>query len=168
VADDSVDTVSYQRVSRLNRDQAAEAFAQHKHWPDPQYTSSGEEYNTEPANRVTVNRPHLFAIRVRRQICIEKPDYHEDGYDPAVAAGLTHTRAEISAGEKRQTGKRKKNCHERDQRRMREERPKPSPTKNGKASIDTGADRNEHKSSSRIHTVTILQRPKRTTEGEPV
>jgi hypothetical protein len=51
---------------------------------------------------------------------------------------------------------------------VREERPKPSPTKNGKASIDTGADRNEHKSRSRIHTVTILQRPKRTTEGEPV
>src|SRR6266478_838769 len=131
VTDDAADTISYQRMSRLNCHQAAESSAQHKHWPDPQCTSSSGEYDTEPANRVTVNRPQLFAIGVCRQIRVDQSDYHQDGNDPAVAAGLAHTGAEISASEKRQTGKRKEHCHGRDQRRVREERPKPSPTKNG-------------------------------------
>ena len=81
VTDDAADTISYQRMSRLNCHQAAESSAQHKHWPDPQCTSSSEEYDTQPANRVTVNRPHLFAIGVCRQIRVDQSDYHEDGND---------------------------------------------------------------------------------------
>ena len=128
VTDYSVDASGYQSVPRLDRDQAAESFAQRKNWPDPQCTTSGEERDTDPANRVTINRPQLPAIRVCRQIRVEKSDYRKHGDDLPVAAGLTHAHAKISAGERGNNGQRQQNHYERDERWVREERSKTTPT----------------------------------------
>jgi hypothetical protein len=108
----------------LDRDQAAESFPQHNNWPDPQCTTSGEERDTDPANRVTINRPQLPAIGVCREVRVEKSDYNKNGNDPAVAAGLTRARAKISAGERSNNGQRQQNHYERNERWMREEQPK--------------------------------------------
>ena len=106
-------------------------------------TASGEERDTDPANRVTINRPQLPAIRVCREICVEQSDYTEDGKDPSVAAGLTHARAKISAGKKRCTRERQLHHYERDQCWVREEWLKPAPPKNGKTDIRATTDGNE-------------------------
>jgi len=84
VTDYSVDASTYQSVPRLDRSQAAESLAQHKNWPDPQGTTSGEERDTDPTNRVTINRPQTPAIRVCREIRVKKSDYCEDGNHPAL------------------------------------------------------------------------------------
>jgi hypothetical protein len=127
----------------LDRDQAAKSLAQHKDWPDPQRATGSEEHDTEPANRIAVDRPQLFAIRVCRQIRVKKSNYGEDGNDSPVAAGFAHPGAQMSSGEERYHREREQHHHERYQCWVREERTKPTPTHDRKTGIRASTKRNE-------------------------
>ena len=66
MADDAIDAARDQLVSRLDRDQTAEAMAEHKDRPEPQRSAGREEEDTEPANGVAVDRRELLAVGVGR------------------------------------------------------------------------------------------------------
>ena len=57
VADDGIKTAGDQCVSGLDRDQPAEAPAEHKNRPDPQSTTGGEQHDAKPANSLAVEDP---------------------------------------------------------------------------------------------------------------
>ncbi len=135
----AIDTAGDQRVSRLDGDQSAEAMAQHKNWPDPQRATGCEEKDTKPANRVAVDGPEVLPVRVGWQVNVQQPD-QDNGYDdPAVATILTHTRAEISSGEKRCARQREECDRESDQCRVGEEGREPAPAEHGQAKLGSGA-----------------------------
>jgi hypothetical protein len=68
VADDAIDAARDQLVSGLDRDQPAEAVAEHKDRPEPQRSAGSEEEDAEPANGVAVEGPELLAVGVGREI----------------------------------------------------------------------------------------------------
>jgi len=68
VADDAIDAARDQLVPGLDRDQPAEAMAEHKDRPEPQRSASREKEDTEPADGVAVECPEFFAVGVGRQI----------------------------------------------------------------------------------------------------
>ena len=140
MTDDSVDTARHESMPGLDRNQAAESLTQHKDRPDPQRTTGSEEHDADPANRITVDGPQLVAIGVCWQIRVQKSNYGEDGNDPPVAAGLAHPGAQISPSEERYDREPEQHRHERDQRRVREKRPKAAPTHDRKTGIRAGTD----------------------------
>jgi hypothetical protein len=57
------------------------------------------------------------------------------------ASGLAHARTQISPSKKCHTRKREQHRYERHQCWMREERPKPTPTKDGKTDVRASTER---------------------------
>ena len=146
MADDRIDAACDQRVLRLNRDQSAEAVAEHEDRPEPQHATGGEENHAEPSNGVAVDGPEFDAVGVGRQIGVEQPKHSEGYEDPAVATILTHTRAQISARKKRYARHREKHHRQCGQRRVGEEGCKPAPAEDCHAKIGGGAHEDEHQS----------------------
>lgn len=99
MTDDAIDPACDQRVPWLDRDQPAEATAEHEHRPDPQRTAGGEEHDAEPADGVTVESPKVGAVGVGRQIGQQQTDQPESCKHPAIATVLALAGTEISAAE---------------------------------------------------------------------
>src|SRR5436309_1058903 len=99
MTDDAIDPARDQRMPWLDRDQSAEATAEHEHRPDPQRTTRDEENDAEPADGITVESPEVGAVGVGRQIGQQQPDQPESREHPAIATVLALAGTEISAAE---------------------------------------------------------------------
>ena len=99
MADDRVDAICHQRMSRLDRDQPAEPRAEHEYRPDAKGAAGREKHNAQPAHGLAIERPEPDAVRVGRQVRIDETDQAERRDDPAVGAILALARAQIACTE---------------------------------------------------------------------
>src|SRR5262249_44846091 len=119
----------------LDGDEPAEAAAEHEHRPHPQRTTGGEENHAKPPNGISVEGPHVGAVRVGRQIGEQKPDHPKGREHPAVPSILALAGTEISAAEQRDARQHEPHDRKRDQRRVGEEGGKAAPAEDRKPEI---------------------------------
>jgi len=105
------------------------------HRPDPQRTPGGEESDAEPPNGISVEGPHVGAVRVGRQIGEQKPDHPEGREHPAVPAVLALAGTEISAAEQRNARQHEPHDRKGNQGRMGEEGRKGAPAEDREPEI---------------------------------
>jgi hypothetical protein len=90
VPDDTINAAGNQPVPRLNRHEAAESLSEYENRPKPQRSTGDEKTHPDPANRISIDRPELRAVRVGWQIGVQQPNYREHCNDPAVRTILPH------------------------------------------------------------------------------
>src|SRR5204863_3891069 len=100
-------------------------------------TKTGQIRNAPPAAKSATPSQRIVSASIVHnslrsvnagRYALRNPIIPKTGRTPAVASGLTHAGAKISAGEERYTREGEQYDHERDQRWVREERPKTTPT----------------------------------------
>jgi hypothetical protein len=138
VADDAINTARDQPMPRLDGDQPAEPVAEHKHRPESQHTTGGEENDAEPANGVPVDGPELLAVGVGRQIGGQHPDHAQRGDDPAVGPILALAGTEIAAAEECNAGQHEEGARKGNQRGVGEKPGKPAPAEDRQSEIGEG------------------------------
>jgi hypothetical protein len=122
----------------LDRDQPAEAPAEHKDRPDPQQATGGEQRDAEPANGLPIEDPEPLPVGIGRQIGGEDPDQTKGSDDPAVGSILALAGAEVAFGEQRAAGQQEERDGQRNQRRVGKEPGEPARADDGEPEIGEG------------------------------
>src|SRR5262245_37869744 len=135
MTNDAIDPAGDQRMPALDGDEPAEPAAEHEHRPDPQRTTGGEENHAKPPNGISVEGPHIGAVRVGRQIGEQQPDHPKGRAHPAVPTVLALAGTEISAAEQRNAHQREANDRKGNQGGVGEEGRKAAPAEDREPEI---------------------------------
>ena len=136
VANVSVDAGRHEPMPRLDRDKSAEFFAEHENRPDAQSSAGSDKHDAEPTDAIAVERQKADPIRIGHHKRREQREHSESDENPAIAAILALTRAQIAGGEKRRAEKDEAHDDERDERWMRDESANAAERPNGEAELE--------------------------------
>jgi hypothetical protein len=135
MADGAIDAGGDEGMPGLDRDQAAEAAAQHERRPDAQEAANREKRDANPTDDIAINGPEAEPVGIGRNEAQQDSKNGEGGEHPAITAVLTLAGAEIAAGEHRGERHQKQDRGQRDASRMREERREAAPANDRKREI---------------------------------
>ena len=143
MADDTIDAIGHELMSRLYGDKPAEAIAEHKDRPQTQGAAQGEQQHPKPADRVAIDDPDVHTIGIGRKIAIEQPDEPKRNEHPAVATIFALAGAEIAARKQGSNRQQEEHDGERNKRRHGKECRRTTPAEDGKAKIEGSRNEDE-------------------------
>src|ERR1700722_245767 len=151
VANDPVKPAGDQSVFGLDRNQAAEAPAEHEDRREAKNAAARIKEKTDPAHGFAAEGEEIDPVRIGRQISVDNPEHPESGDHPTVGPIFLDARADMALAEQRRKPKCDRDQGHRDQRRIGKEpafgarpRGRPSPLRGHAPGCGQGKPRLRH------------------------